>query len=118
MEKYLLYRSTAFLAAALAAAQLGYSEGFDNLSVGNIGPDITGQTPGQSGWYTGGSVNTGLNFVTNSDFQITPENTKGNILTIKETPSTTQTVGRAVYRTDIEAIWNQRTPGKDRKSVV
>jgi|SRR5690554_1701997 len=113
MKKYLLYLTTAFLTAHLAAAQVLYTEDFDNLSVGNIGTDITGQTPGQGGWYTGGSVNTGLNFVTNSDFQITPENTKGNILTIKETPSTTQTVGRAVYRTDIEAIWNQRTPGND-----
>src|SRR5690554_4660315 len=113
MKKYLLYLTAAFLTAHFADAQVLYTEDFNNLSVGNVGTDITGQTPGQGGWYTLGAVNKGTNFITNADFQITLENTKGNILTIKETPSATQTTGRSVYRSDIETIWNQRTPGND-----
>src|SRR5690554_367703 len=113
MKKYLLYLTAAFLTAHFADAQVLYTEDFNNLSVGNVGTDITGQTPGQGGWYTLGAVNKGTNFITNADFQITLENTKGNILTIKETPSATQTTGRNVYRSDIETIWNQRTPGND-----
>src|SRR5690554_5817317 len=113
MKKYLLYLTATFLTAHFADAQVLYTEDFNNLSVGNVGTDITGQTPGQGGWYTLGAVNKGTNFITNADFQITLENTKGNILTIKETPSATQTTGRSVYRSDIETIWNQRTPGND-----
>src|SRR5690554_6001949 len=113
MKKYLLYLTAAFLTAHFADAQVLYTEDFNNLSVGNVGTDITGQTPGQGGWYTLGAVNKGTNFITNADFQITLENTKGNILTIKETPSATQTTGRSVYRSDIETIWNQRIPGND-----
>src|SRR5690554_2346055 len=114
MKKYLLYLTTAFLTAHFAVAQVLYTEDFDNLTVGNVGTDITGQTPGQGGWYTiQGVVNPGSSIVTNSDFQIVPENTKGNILIIKETSSTIQSLGRNVYRSDIETIWNQRIPGND-----
>src|SRR5690554_1798073 len=113
MKKYLLYLTTAFLTVHLAAAQVLYTEDFDNLTVGNVGTDITGQTLGQGGWYTLGAVNTGNNIVTNADFQIVPENTKGNILTINGASSQTQTTGRSVYRSDIETIWNQRPPGND-----
>src|SRR5690554_6286541 len=108
MKKYLLYLTTAFLTAHFAVAQVLYTEDFDNLTVGNLGTDITGQTLGQGGWYTLGAVNTGNNIVTNADFQIVPENTKGNILTIKETSNTVQTTVRSVYRSDIETIWNER----------
>ena len=114
MKKYLLYLTATFLTAHLAAAQVLYTEDFDNLTVGNVGTDITGQTPGQAGWYTlGGGGSSGTTFITDADFQIVPENTKGNILTIKETPSTTHDIGRNVYRSDIETIWNQRIPGND-----
>jgi len=113
MKKYLLYLTATFLTAHFADAQVLYTEDFNNLSVGNVGTDITGQTLGQGGWYTLGAVNTGNNIVTNTDFQIVPENTKGNILTIKETSNTVQTVARWVYRSDIETFWNQRTPGND-----
>src|SRR5690554_449119 len=114
MKKYLLYLTATFLTAHFADAQVLYTEDFNNLSVGNVGTDITGQTPGQGGWYTiQGVVNPGSSIVTNSDFQIVPENTKGNILIIKETSSTIQSLGRNVYRSDIETIWNQRIPGND-----
>src|SRR5690554_6931476 len=113
MKKYLLYLTATFLTAHFADAQVLYTEDFNNLSVGNVGTDITGQTLGQGGWYTLGAVNTGNNIVTNADFQIVPENTKGNILTINGASSQTQTTGRSVYRSDIETIWNQRPPGND-----
>src|SRR5690554_5765931 len=119
MKKYLLYLTATFLTAHLAAAQVLYTEDFDNLTVGNVGTDITGQTPGQAGWYTlGGGGSSGTTFITDADFQIVPENTKGNILTIKETPSTTHDIGRNVYRSDIETIWNQRIPGNDILKLV
>src|SRR5690554_530027 len=119
MKKYLLYLTATFLTAHLAAAQVLYTEDFDNLTVGNVGTDITGQTPGQAGWYTlGGGGSSGTTFITDADFQITLENTKGNILTIKETPSTTHDIGRNVYRSDIETIWNQRIPGNDILKLV
>jgi len=60
-----------------------------------------------------GGGSSGTTFIANADFQIVPENTKGNILTIKETPSTTHHIGRNVFRSDIATIWNQRIPGND-----
>src|SRR5690606_5899795 len=108
MKKYLLYLTATFLTAHFADAQVLYTENFNNLSVGNVGTDITGTIPGQAGWYTSGRVgSSGTTFITDADFQIVPENTKGNILTIKEHPSATQTTARSVYRTDIESILNQ-----------
>ena len=114
MKKYLLYLTTAFLTTHFATAQVLYTENFNNLSVGNIGTDITGQAPGQGGWYTFGGVNTGNNFVTNADFQIVPETGRGNVLTI-EAPNTSYliSVHRLVFRTDVETIWSQRTVGND-----
>ena len=65
-----------------------------------------------------GGGSSGTTFIANADFQIVPENTKGNILTIKETPSTTHHIGRNVFRSDIATIWNQRIPGNDILKLV
>lgn len=36
----------------IAAAQLLYTEHFDNLTIGNVGTDITGTVTGKGNWYT------------------------------------------------------------------
>src|SRR5690554_1471248 len=79
MKKYLLYLTTAFLTAHLAAAQVLYTEDFDNLTVGNIGTDITGTIPGQGGWLTFGSSVTSLN----TWFRIETETNRGKVATLK-----------------------------------
>jgi len=52
MKLKLLHITIAFLVAHFATAQVLYTENFNNLSVGNVGTDITGTIPGQGGWYT------------------------------------------------------------------
>ena len=46
-------------------AQLFYNENCSSLTVGNVGTDVTGTTPGQGGWLTYVAA-TGLN----TDFQV------------------------------------------------
>lgn len=48
----MLFISTLLFVAQFTSAQVLYSENFDNLTLGNVGADFTGATPGQGGWYT------------------------------------------------------------------
>lgn len=53
MKKLLL--SVLLISGSLASAQVLQSESFDGLTLGDVGTDITGMTPGQDGWMTAAS---------------------------------------------------------------
>jgi len=55
-------------------AQVLYTENFDNYTLGNLGTDVTGQTPGQGNWYTTDA--------TNAQYTIITEPNKGKALSI------------------------------------
>jgi hypothetical protein len=52
MKSKIFYLVAVIFAAYFANAQVLYTENFDNLTVGDLSTDPTGNTPGQGGWYT------------------------------------------------------------------
>ena len=102
------------LFAQISIAQLLYTENFDNLTVGNLGTDTTGNIPGQGGWFTHTDVWTAPTSVVgpNTDYQIAAESGKGNILKI-QCMQTTQHVKNKVFRTGLKTLWQQRTTGNN-----
>lgn len=80
MKKYIILLFVALFATYYMKAQVLYSENFDNLTIGNVGTDVTGQTPGQGGWYTKGN-----NQYTqkNNLFTIENETNRGKVLVTK-----------------------------------
>src|SRR5690554_3999956 len=110
MKKQLLYTVLALLAAHFAAAQVLWSENFDNLTIGNIGTDHTGNTPGQGGWYTLSSVNADPAKVSNNYFKIIAEPGRGNVMEITS-PDTLGTSN--IEKRGLETFWNNRTTGNE-----
>ncbi|MBD3580972.1 T9SS type A sorting domain-containing protein [Flavobacterium selenitireducens] len=104
MKKSLLL-SFAFFTVSLASAQSLFSENASSLTVGNIGTDMTGVTPGQGGWLT--TVTAGAN----SDFQVVNVGgTNGNLIQITGSNSAVNT--RRMFR-DVSSVWGSRTAGND-----
>src|SRR5690554_2813373 len=87
MKKQLLYTVLAFLAAHLTTSQVLFSEDFDNLGVGNIGTDHTGNTPGQGGWYTLSQATQILTDANSSYFNIVTEPGRGKVMELAAMPS-------------------------------
>lgn len=88
-------------------AQLFYNENCSSLTVGNVGTDVTGTTPGQGGWLTYVAA-TGLN----TDFQVV--NTGGlygNAFQI--TGSATATNTRWLFKNNLQSLWAARTAGNN-----
>src|SRR5690606_41532060 len=102
MKKYLLYLTATFLTAHFADAQVLYTENFNNLSVGNVGTDITGTIPGQGGWYTK-AISSGNGDL--SDFQIIAESGRGNIMQIVNPKSGSM---NSLEKKDISTGWINR----------
>jgi len=95
----------------LTNAQSLIDENFDNYSIGNLSNDLSGSVPGQGNWLT--EVQIGGNF---SDFQIMPENSKGNILQINTplTPSTqTNNSAKFAWKNLPAGGWQNRNSGND-----
>src|SRR5690554_7088699 len=93
-------------------AQVLYDEDFENYSIGNLGTDPTGVTPGQGGWLTAtASLNPN---VTNSNFTITNEPNRGKVLTLSAPVSTPASSSFSyITKPGIDTFINQRTPGND-----
>ena len=102
------------LFAQISIAQLLYTENFDNLTVGNLGTDTTGNIPGQGGWFTHTDVWTAPTPVSgpNTDYQIAAESGKGNILKIQCFVSN-EHARSTVFRTGLKTLWQQRTTGNN-----
>ncbi len=105
MKKYLLVLITV-LGFNYIYSQVLYTENFDNHSVGNLGTDVTGKTPGQWGWYTG-STNTQAN----SFFTIVNETGRGKVLDIGT--GLTDREALAAWKTNLHPLMANRTAGND-----
>src|SRR5690554_808464 len=107
MKLKLLYTATAVLVAHLTTAQVLYTEDFDNLTVGNLSNDPSGNTPGQGGWYP--------KIISNntSDFLIEPEPGRGNVLTVKRLTSPPLGPVNWLLLKDLQFSWKQRIAGHD-----
>jgi len=100
MKLKLLHIATAFLLAHFATAQVLYSEDFDNLTVGDLSTDPSGNTPGQGGW------NTSIYFLGSiSDVRIVTEPGRGKVLLLEHPGSFSN--GYDVKK-DLDIDWNQR----------
>src|SRR5690554_2325020 len=76
MKKYLLILTTV-LCFNTMYSQVLYTENFDNYSIGNLGTDPNGVTPGQGGWYTYSRYTKA-----NSFFTISNETGRGKVLNL------------------------------------
>lgn len=107
--KKLLF-SVATLATVLLSAQVLESDTFESYTLGNVGTDTTGATPGKGGFYT--------LFGGNSDYQIvTADATRGKVLQIisgadDTTTGTTNSV-RLAAKLNLNTAWNARTAGNN-----
>ncbi|MBA5792322.1 T9SS type A sorting domain-containing protein [Flavobacterium sp. xlx-214] len=114
MKKLLLSAAFVCVATISANAQQLLSDNFDSYTVGNVGTDLTGATPGQGDWYTlvpaGGS---------NSNFQFVAETGRGNVFTIESTnqpPAATGQPGNYRLASKIgfdNAMWNTKATGNN-----
>ena len=103
MKKILL--SLSMLATVLSAqAQVFETIDFSEFVVGNIGTDVTGNTPGQSSFLT-------LNGST-SDYQIVNDGgDHGNVLQL--TGSSTSTITRSMWKDGLDDTWDFREEGNN-----
>lgn len=106
MKKQVLFVATLLFATQLTSAQILYSENFDNLTLGNIGTDFTGATPGQGGWHTLSQSSEIPSQNSNNYFKIVSEPGRGKVLELAATPGKGQIF---LQKRDIDALWNNRT---------
>ncbi|WCM41154.1 T9SS type A sorting domain-containing protein [Flavobacterium sp. CBA20B-1] len=108
--KKILFTIILFVYSCYIAAQVLYTENFDNYTLGNVATDFSGQTPGQGGWHTlFGSLNTNA---TAANFQIENETNKGKVLTITTGPVGSHGTNR-MFKKNFDVLWNQRTQGNN-----
>lgn len=88
-------------------AQTLQSENFNALTIGNVGTDLTGVTPGQAGMYTYVAASGN-----NSNFQIVNEGgAYANVLQI--VGSATASNSRFLWKDGLASAWSTRTSGND-----
>ena len=104
MKKQLLYTVLVLLTTHLTTAQVLFSEDFDNLTVGDLSTDPTGNTPGQNNWYVDTS---------DAEVVVTPEPNKGNVVAIGEIHSAKNGGRGRLRQKNIEVLWNNRTTGNN-----
>src|SRR5690606_7740704 len=104
MKLKLLYTATAILIANFVTAQILFSENFDNLTVGDLSTDFTGNTPGQGGWYVEGI---------NTEIKVIPETGRGNVAAIGWTQDTLNGGYGSFTQPNIKNLWNNRSSGND-----
>ena len=91
-------------------AQTLFNENATALTIGNVGTDLTGMTPGQGGWTTFVAT-TAVPAAVNSDFQIVDKGGNyGNSIQITGSSSTTGT--RWMTKT-LTTEWSGRTSGNN-----
>jgi len=85
-------------------AQVLYTETFDNFTLGNLGTDVTGTTPGQGGWYTLYGLNT--------NYKIITEANRGKVLSMFiDNPKNEPNV--YAEKRNLSTLIDQRTPGNN-----
>lgn len=103
-----LYLILFLIAFQATKAQVLWSDDFDGYTVGALNTNLTGQTPGQGGWY----VET-LNLDSNAI--VTPETGKGNVLVLKridQNAGYSQIILQQVSGI-LDNLWKNRTMGNN-----
>ena len=102
MKKYLLIFTLVFFNSIYS--QVLYTETFDTFTLGNLGTDVTGQTPGQGGWLTTGGLNT--------NYKIITEANRGKVLSMFiDNPKNAPNV--YAEKQNLSTLIDQRTPGNN-----
>lgn len=108
--KILLISTLLFTTIQLTSAQVLYSENFDNLTLGNVGTDFTGATPGQGSWHTKSQAYSVIADAGNNYFKIVTEPNKGKVLQIASLPS----LGiNQLQKRGLDILWNNRAAGNN-----
>jgi hypothetical protein len=113
MKKILL--SVAFFATTIAFSQTLESENFNSLTLGNVGTDITGATPGQGSWLTfssNGTAPTTSNNIGVTNYQIVAagnSTTKG----MQITSPNGDKGSRFMWKSGLAASWATRATGNN-----
>lgn len=84
------------------------NENFETMTVGNIGTNLTGATPGQNGWFTentAGGTNGG-----NDNYQVILQNTNK---VFQFTGSNAATGTKYMWKEGLDTSWADRTPGNN-----
>ena len=110
MKKQVLFVATLLFATQLTTAQVLYSENFDNLTLGNVGTDFTGATPGQGGWHTLSQSSEIPSENSNNYFKIVTEPGRGKVLELAATPGKGQTF---LQIRGLDALWSNRNPSNN-----
>lgn len=110
MKKQVLFVATLLFATQLTTAQVLYSENFDNLTLGNVGTDFTGATPGQGGWHTYSRADNVPSDAGNNYFKIVSEPNKGKVLQTTALPSFG---ANYLLKSGIDNLWNNRNSGNN-----
>lgn len=85
-------------------AQVLYTETFDTFTLGNLGTDVTGTTPGQGGWLTTGGLNT--------NYKIITEANRGKVLSMFiDNPKNEPNV--YAEKQNLSTLIDQRNPGNN-----
>src|SRR5690606_16125064 len=108
--KNLLLFTIAFFTVSITNAQVLYDEGFETYTLGNLGTDFTGVTPGQGGWYTQCSA---IGTKDNSLFTVTNEPNKGNVLTLSSGTTTPTNVSNLAKKIDLNTLIDNRNSGNN-----
>lgn len=113
MKKLLLF--TVLCGLNFSFAQVLNSDNFNAYTIGNLGTDITGITPGQGGWLTFSSNGTAPTTSTNTDNTNYQVVANGNSSTngILITSPNGDKGSRLMRRTGIDAAWATRTTGNN-----
>ncbi|HUH26298.1 MAG TPA: T9SS type A sorting domain-containing protein [Flavobacterium sp.] len=112
MNLKLLSLIVTFFSLCLASAQVIYDENFDNLTVGNVGNDLTGAIPGQGSWYTLVGDGSPPPLPDASHFQIQNETGKGKVLSLKGVPM--YGIGFVgLEKRELGTLWDTRTSGSN-----
>ncbi len=110
MKKQFLLIMITSLYSHFMAAQVLFNENFDSYTLGNLGTDPTGVTPGQGGWLTEIQFFKGTK---NNNFtNITNETGMGKVLTISS-PMPIEAFNMFIKKTGVNNMVDQRTTGNN-----
>lgn len=113
MKKLLL--SALIFSAFTMSAQVGVNENFETYTVGNIGTDLTGATPGQGAWLTtgnNGAAPTTTTNAANSNFSIVDVGgANGKVLQMVGPNGDKGT--RLMTQAGLPLFWSTRTAGNN-----
>lgn len=110
MKNKLLLVVPLLFATQFTSAQVLYTENFDNLTLGNLGTDFTGSTPGQGEWHTQSKALTVPADAGNNYFKIVSEPNKGKVL---QTTALQSVGSNNIQKRGLGVLWANRAAGNN-----